>query len=56
MIGGYDDRLNGIPIDPATGAPDPDGELLTPAHLGATLLTLGNQACYGPPCPGSIIE
>jgi hypothetical protein len=40
-VGGYDDFLSGQPVDPVTGEVRPDGAVLTPNHLGATLLTLG---------------
>lgn len=41
-LSGYDDGFNGLGCDPATGALDPDGEALTPANLGATLLALAD--------------
>jgi uncharacterized protein (DUF1501 family) len=40
-LGGYDDFLSGQPLDLVSGEVRPDGTVLTPAHLGATLLTLG---------------
>lgn len=42
VVGAYDDTLLGEPIDPATGDPSPVGVSLTPDHLGATLLALGD--------------
>lgn len=39
-VGDYDGFLNGQPIDPVSGRPDAAGEVLTPVHLGATLLAL----------------
>jgi uncharacterized protein (DUF1501 family) len=41
-IGGYDSDLIGLPVDLATGEPDDAGTPLTSAHLGATLLALGD--------------
>jgi len=41
VVGGFDDRLLGVPIDLETGAPSDDGVALTSANLGATLLALG---------------
>ena len=41
MIGGYDTNDIGRPIDPTTGQPSDGGLLMTSAHLGATLLTMG---------------
>jgi uncharacterized protein (DUF1501 family) len=39
-IGGYDSYLNGRPTDVATGAVDSAGVVMTPEHLGATLLSM----------------
>ena len=41
-IGGYDAFLNGRPVHLASGDVSDAGVVLTPAHLGATLLTLGD--------------
>ena len=40
--GAYDPGLLGARVDPASGLPDEDGEVLTTLDLGATLLTLGD--------------
>ncbi len=40
MIGGFDERYRGLRIDPATGAPNPSGDLLTAGVVGATLVEL----------------
>jgi uncharacterized protein (DUF1501 family) len=42
VVSGYDDGFNGLGCDPGTGLVDPDGEALTPAHLGAALLALAD--------------
>ncbi len=42
QVGGYDDTLDGLTVDPSTGEPDPGGAPLTPDALGATLLTLAD--------------
>jgi uncharacterized protein (DUF1501 family) len=39
-VGAYDTYLNGRPVDLARGTLDDAGVVLTPEHLGATLLTL----------------
>lgn len=39
-LGGYDDMLSGRPMDLRTGEPTELGTVVTPEHLGATLLTL----------------
>ncbi|MEQ1570894.1 MAG: DUF1501 domain-containing protein [Myxococcota bacterium] len=41
-VSGYDDGFNGLGCDPATGAIDPARPALTPAHLGASLLSLAD--------------
>lgn len=41
-VGDYDDQVFGRPVDLATGEPDEGGRTLTAAHLGATLLALGD--------------
>jgi uncharacterized protein (DUF1501 family) len=40
VAGAFDDDLRGQPIDLATGNVEPDGEALTPEHIGATLYAL----------------
>jgi uncharacterized protein (DUF1501 family) len=40
-VGGYDDFLSGRPVDLASGEVTDAGTVVTPRHLGATLLTLG---------------
>jgi len=42
VIGGFDDSLMGRRIDLTTGGVDAGGERLTSAHLGATVLALGD--------------
>jgi hypothetical protein len=42
VIGGFDDTLMGQRIDLATGGVDAGGTRLTSAHLGATILALGD--------------
>ena len=42
VIGGVDGALVGLPVDLHTGAPSAGGTRLTSAHLGASLLALGD--------------
>ncbi len=43
VLGGYDEYLNGMGMDPATGATTGgDVVSITPDHIGATLLTLAD--------------
>jgi hypothetical protein len=42
VYGGFDDYAMGRPVDLASGQPHDGGEALTGAHLGATLLALGD--------------
>jgi uncharacterized protein (DUF1501 family) len=39
-IGGHNSALSGLPINLLTGAVDPSGTVVTPANLGATLMSL----------------
>ena len=41
-LGGFDDYLNGRPLDMTTGLPDDDGTPLTPDVLGSSLMTLAD--------------
>lgn len=41
-IGGYNDQVLSTPIDLRTGEQDDAGTKLTPAHLGSTLLAMGD--------------
>jgi hypothetical protein len=41
VIGGFDDSFLGVPVDLSSGEVSEGGALLTPANLGATLLSLG---------------
>lgn len=41
VVGGHDADYNGLRLDFASAEPDEGGELVRPADLGATLLTLG---------------
>ena len=40
VLGGVDDELKGLRIDPSTGLPDDHGVLLHTGHLGATLMEI----------------
>lgn len=42
MVGGYNDRMFGRPVDLATAESHDDGTWLGPEHLGATLLALAD--------------
>ncbi len=43
VVGGYDENLFGLPIDPATGEYSPSGTVLQAKHLGATVLALAGN-------------
>ena len=42
VVGAYDDYFMGRSVDPSTGDATDSGVALTPAHLGATLMALGD--------------
>ena len=42
VVGGFDDAGEGLPLDLATAEPSDSGTALTSAHIGATLLALGD--------------
>ncbi|MDP2310168.1 MAG: DUF1501 domain-containing protein [Pseudomonadota bacterium] len=50
VIGGYDEGLNGRPVDLSTGDVTETGATLTSAHLGATLLAMADLD------PGAFLE
>lgn len=51
VVGAFDERYYGVPVDPGSGEVAADGPLLTAEALGATLLALGGVD-PGPLVPG----